>query len=55
MISTKNDCKNFVAYYRVSTTKQGHDGLGMAAQRNSVESYTAGGVVLAEYLSLIHI
>ena len=28
-----------VAYYRVSTKKQGADGLGMAAQRKTVEEY----------------
>lgn len=33
----------FVAYYRVSTTKQGINGLGMDAQRNSVMNYLNGG------------
>ena len=33
----------FVAYYRVSTTKQGQSGLGLDAQRNSVTSYLNGG------------
>ena len=28
-----------VAYYRVSTRKQGRDGLGMDAQRNAVEAF----------------
>ena len=31
--------KKFVAYYRVSTDKQGDRGLGMAAQREAVERY----------------
>ena len=33
----------FVAYYRVSTTKQGINGLGMDAQRNAVMNYLDGG------------
>ncbi|WP_235869986.1 recombinase family protein [Shigella boydii] len=38
----------FIAYYRVSTTKQGKSGLGLAAQREAVSAYiriTAGEVV----------
>ena len=31
-----------VAYYRVSTKRQGFDGLGMAALRKAVERYAAG-------------
>ena len=33
----------FVAYFRVSTTKQGINGLGMDAQRNAVMNYLNGG------------
>ena len=33
----------FVAYYRVSTTKQGINGLGMDAQRQAVRAYLNGG------------
>jgi len=33
----------FVAYYRVSTAKQGINGLGMDAQRNAVMNYLNGG------------
>jgi DNA invertase Pin-like site-specific DNA recombinase len=33
----------FVAYYRVSTAKQGAKGLGVAAQRAAVERYLNGG------------
>ena len=41
----------FVAYYRVSTAKQGREGLGIAAQREAVERYLNGGNwrIIAEF------
>lgn len=41
----------FIAYYRVSTAKQGASGAGMEAQRALVESFIAarGGAVAAEF------
>ena len=33
----------FVAYYRVSTDKQGRSGLGLEAQQASVMAYLNGG------------
>lgn len=41
----------FIAYYRVSTAKQGHSGLGLEAQRSAVAACVSrfGGEVLADY------
>jgi DNA invertase Pin-like site-specific DNA recombinase len=41
----------FVAYYRVSSRKQGRSGLGLAGQRQAVQDYVKrqGGEMLAEY------
>jgi len=43
--------EQFVAYYRVSTTKQGINGLGMDAQKQAVKNYLNGGsgALVAEF------
>lgn len=44
----------FVAYYRVSTAKQGKSGLGLEAQRKSVSGYLNGGTwqLIDEYIEV---
>ncbi len=44
----------FVAYYRVSTDKQGRSGLGLEAQRAAVQAHVTGahGAVTAEFVEV---
>lgn len=44
--------KSYVAYYRVSTQKQGASGLGLEAQRRIVENAAKSGSVIAEYTDI---
>ena len=45
--------KKYVAYYRVSTQKQGASGLGLEAQQRSVRGYVQGnGQLIAEYTEI---
>jgi DNA invertase Pin-like site-specific DNA recombinase len=48
--------QKFVAYYRVSTKRQGLSGLGLDAQRESVAAYLAGfkGKLVAEFTEVEH-
>ncbi|WP_371376819.1 recombinase family protein [Thalassotalea aquiviva] len=50
----ENSNKRYVAYFRVSTQKQGSSGLGLDAQRQAVASYLEqfGGVLVAEFLEV---
>ena len=42
----------YVAYYRVSTQRQGQSGLGLEAQRSAVQNYTAGKELIAEFTEI---
>ena len=42
-LKPSNRLGKFIAYYRVSTDRQGVNGNGMAAQRKAVEDYLNGG------------
>ncbi|SHG01343.1 recombinase family protein [Flavobacterium defluvii] len=46
--------KKFVAYYRVSRKEQGISGLGLSAQKSSVEKYVASqdGIILKDYTEI---
>lgn len=46
--------KKYIAYYRVSRKEQGISGLGLSAQRSSVQKYVSGqdGIILTEYTEI---
>jgi len=46
--------KRFIAYYRVSTARQGASGLGLEAQKKTVSDYLGGGagVLAGEFLEI---
>lgn len=51
MISLENN-KDYIAYYRVSTQKQGNSGLGLEAQRTVVLNFLKGIKPLEEYVEV---
>jgi DNA invertase Pin-like site-specific DNA recombinase len=45
----KGEIMKLIAYYRVSTPKQGKSGLGLEAQRAAVQAFINGGKLIAEF------
>jgi DNA invertase Pin-like site-specific DNA recombinase len=44
--------RKYVAYYRVSTERQGRSGLGLEAQQEAVRGFTQGGTIVAEVVEV---
>lgn len=44
--------KRYIAYYRVSTVKQGASGLGLEAQQYEVTTFVKEGSVISEYIEV---
>jgi DNA invertase Pin-like site-specific DNA recombinase len=44
--------RKFVAYYRVSTDKQGKSGLGLDAQKDAVRQRLDGGRFVSEFIEV---
>jgi len=44
--------KQYITYLRVSTERQGRSGLGLEAQRATVEAYANKGAIIAEYVEV---
>jgi DNA invertase Pin-like site-specific DNA recombinase len=53
-LSSQQTNTKFVAYYRVSTARQGRSGLGLDAQRSQVEAHirSIGGHLVAEFIEI---
>ena len=41
--------KKYIAYYRVSTARQGESGLGLTAQQNAVKKYVGNDMLIKEF------
>jgi DNA invertase Pin-like site-specific DNA recombinase len=44
--------RNYVAYFRVSTAKQGRSGLGLEAQQQAITQFLNGAVPIAEFVEV---
>ena len=48
----RSSAPEYVAYYRVSTDRQGASGLGLEAQRQAVTHHAGGGQLIAEFTEI---
>ena len=44
--------RKYVAYFRVSTAKQGRSGLGLEAQQQAITQFLSGAVPIAEFVEV---
>jgi DNA invertase Pin-like site-specific DNA recombinase len=45
-------CNRYIAYYRVSTARQGRSGLGIEAQKQAVQTHLKGEKLLSEFVEV---
>lgn len=51
-MKAENTTRSYVAYYRVSTNKQGISGLGLEAQKDAVENFIRDGVIIETFTEI---
>jgi DNA invertase Pin-like site-specific DNA recombinase len=51
-VSNTVHCSRYIAYYRVSTARQGRSGLGIEAQKQAVQAHLKGEKPLSEFVEV---